>query len=91
MPEENKKGEISKGESELRIALANLFMTEYMPKIKKEVARYAEESYPRMAMSEQVSNIIGAPVTVFMGDFRIAKPTNELIDSLVKMIYVETK
>ena len=77
-------------EEQFRKILADMFLIEYLPKINKEFHRFMDEAYERQKASEIVSSIVGRPVGINLGVLKVAAPTNEMIDKLVKL-YVQNK
>lgn len=71
--------------------ITDAFVFDFLPKLKAEVSRFADEAYSKQRMSEEISAICNAPIAVQVGHLKIAKPVNDLIDSLVKEYGEKTK
>ncbi len=73
-----------------REQITNLFVFTYLPKIKKKVTEFSEDSYKKQDMANEVSKICNMSVGVYLGELKIAEPTNEIIDKIVEL-YVKSK
>lgn len=77
-------------DDELRKRITDMFVFEYLPKIKEEVSNFVTQSYSKNRVAEFVSGIVGRSVGVKLGVLKVAEPTNQMIDNLVKL-YGETR
>lgn len=77
-------------EQEIRKVITDLFIFEYIPKLKEEVGRFNIESLGKHQTAISVSEICGRPVGIELGELKIAQPTNELIDKIVEYVKVSS-
>tara|TARA_R100001086_G_scaffold147119_1_gene77855 strand:- start:224 stop:478 length:255 start_codon:yes stop_codon:yes gene_type:complete len=78
---------MAKPEHQLRKEITDMFVFEYLPRLKDEVARFNAESLPKHLTAIEVSKMCGRSIGIELGELKIAEPTNDLIDKLVT--YVE--
>jgi len=81
---------VSSQEQAFREKVTDMFLTTYLPKLKKEVERLMYESEDKVILAQSVSELVGRSVGIHLGMLLVADPTNELIDSIVKL-YVQEK
>ena len=62
-----------------------MFAIEYLPKIREEFERFTVQSRSKELVAVQISEIVGCSVGVYLGELKVAKPTNDLIDNLMKL------
>lgn len=79
-----------KTEQQVREDITNLFVFEYIPKLKDEVTRFNIESLSKHQLAVGVSEICGKSIGVFLGELKVADPTNALIDKIVEYVRVHT-
>ena len=77
-------------EEDFKRELTKIVMDVYLPKLKTNVIKYIDENVEKYSLIQSVSNIVGVPVATEIGILRVAKPTTELIDDIVKL-YGKTK
>lgn len=80
---------MARSEKQIRKEIAEILVFHYIPKLKEEVTRFNAESIGRHNVAQGVSEIVGKPIGVYLGELRIAKPTNDLIDKLVEYVRVK--
>ena len=73
-----------------REQVTNLFVFKYLPKIKKEIAEFSDNSYKKQALANEVSKICNDSIGIYLGELKVAEPTNDIIDKIVEL-YVESK
>ena len=77
-------------EKEFREAIANLMLTEYLPKLKDEVNRFMNDTRSKCDMADWLTYVVKIPVVIDLGELQVADSSNEFIDKIVKL-YVKTK
>ena len=76
---------ICMNEQELKEKITNLFLSKYLPKLKRELRRFLDEAIDNEILALTISSIIKVPVSSELGTLRLAEPTNEMIDDLMKI------
>lgn len=73
-------------EQQFRQLLTNILVFDYLPEIKKEIARFMIDNDKKINIMLTVSDAIGGlPVNMELGQLKVAAPTNKLIDSIVDL------
>lgn len=80
---------MARSKEQIRKEIAEIIVLHYIPQLKEEVTRFNYESIGRHNVAQGISEICGKPIGVYLGELRIAKPTNALIDKLVDYVRVQ--
>jgi len=75
-------------EQALRKILEAKMYGEFIPAMKAEVARFLEEEYdPQRQVQIQLEQMFQSPVILDMGTLRIAKPSKDLVESVMSLFH----
>ncbi|MCK5022771.1 MAG: hypothetical protein KAS04_01225 [Candidatus Aenigmarchaeota archaeon] len=74
-----------------REAVTNIMLMEYLPKLQTEFSRFMQETEPKRDLVDWLTYVVGVPVSIEMGELKIAEPSNEFIDKIVDLVYVKNK
>lgn len=66
-----------------REQITNLFVFSYLPKIKRTVEKFSVDSYGKQQLANEISKICNEPVGIYLGELKVAEPTNDIIDKIV--------